>query len=605
MSSQNLKIEEEFCRAFAENNALRLVFEHYNSPHTNGDTIYNDPQFLEIYSDNALLLAIERKLNLGDKLSTNCWNALKMVTRALSIHECLHILYTDFSINIAGDIRCCGSGNKYRILVDIFNIIEDSFIENYGASVYDNIIGYLKFIRMATASRLPNSVKNKIKDKNYINLTDYMDYMCKFVLYSPFMTLENKNPEIENYIAQTKDLFLTGTVQGSCKRRYEYAQKIFDIIQPMIPDDKDILLDDTAYRDKMRTTIICRSSYFTNPPKNVDNDCITRRLFTGLNGEDIPNDHENTTAEILLDFIDYDGDYKRVNRTKTKGDISVVITPKEYGLKNAFRHNDIEIHLTKLAPHTSYKVQYDEIVSQYKSTINTYKARIFDLLQAKAEVRVDKMIFGHGISSKHLGDVKGRFWFKKTYGIDTPPLSVLFLIDGSGSMYGKNIENAKIASVIMYEVLSVNNIEHCFVLHNAYGICPKIGINVLVDFDSDVLSKYNIMTVGCDGDNRDSLALLWAEKYLSDNASNENKVIIIISDGLPAHGYDKYFPPASTRDTAETVSRIINRGIHIAAVALGEKNYAELKEIYPRIVCCSDLKRLPGMLVGVIAKMLE
>ena len=127
----------------------------------------------------------------------------------------------------------------------------------------------------------------------------------------------------------------------------------------------------------------------------------------------------------------------------------------------------------------------------------------------------------------------------------------------------------------------------------------------MVDFDSDVLSKYNIMTVGCDGDNRDSLALLWAEKYLSDNASNENKVIIIISDGLPAHGYDKYFPPASTRDTAETVSRIINRGIHIAAVALGEKNYAELKEIYPRIVCCSDLKRLPGMLVGVIAKMLE
>ena len=65
LSSQNLKIEEEFCRAFAENNALRLVFEHYNSPHTNGDTIYNDPQFLEIYSDNALLLAIERKLKIG------------------------------------------------------------------------------------------------------------------------------------------------------------------------------------------------------------------------------------------------------------------------------------------------------------------------------------------------------------------------------------------------------------------------------------------------------------------------------------------------------------------------------------------------------------
>jgi len=605
---QNLKIEEAFCRTFSENNGLSLVFNHDNSPRTDGKKIFNDPQFLEIYRNIRVLCLTEQYLQIGERLSENCWNALKMVTRALSIHECLHLLFTDFSIMVGSDVKCRKSRNKRIILADIFNIIEDSFIETYGASVYDNILGYLKFIRMATANVNPPMTMDITENRQYKNLRDYMNYMTKFVLFSPFVKLENRNPEIEDYITRTKDLFLTGSVQGSCRQRYEYARKIFDIILPLIPDDNDLWIETMSLQDEVESQIISRrTAIFNNNPKNVDTKRITRRLFNDLEGRPILTDGENINNQILLDLIEFEGDFQRINQANNTADgvVSVLIIPQNYGLKNLFSHKNITIRQNKIGTHYNLKSQYDDIVSQYKSTINTYKTRIFDILQAQTEVRTDKMIFGQGISSKHLGDTKGRFWYKKMPGIDVPPLSVLFLIDGSGSMSGNRIHSAKIASVIMHEVLNFNNIEHCFVEHRAGSEKPEIEVNILVDFNSSVSSKYNIMTMNGDSDNRDSLALLWAEKYLGDNASNENKVIVIISDGQPAHEYDKYYPPVSSQDTAQTVSRIFNRGTHVAAVALGEETYDNLKAIYPRLICCSDLTRLPAMLFGIVAKMLE
>ena len=49
----------------------------------------------------------------------------------------------------------------------------------------------------------------------------------------------------------------------------------------------------------------------------------------------------------------------------------------------------------------------------------------------------------------------------------------------------------------------------------------------------------------------------------------------------------------------------IKRGTDIVAVALDDSNddcYEALKEIYPSVVSCTDLKRLTGQLLGIISK---
>ena len=85
-------------------------------------------------------------------------------------------------------------------------------------------------------------------------------------------------------------------------------------------------------------------------------------------------------------------------------------------------------------------------------------------------------------------------------------------------------------------------------------------------------------------------------------------MILVISDGMPEHCYDEYFPPVSTQDTANAVKKIRKRGTEVIAVSLDDPGsfdcYEALAEIYPHLVACNDLTRLTGQLLGVIAKLL-
>ena len=92
-----------------------------------------------------------------------------------------------------------------------------------------------------------------------------------------------------------------------------------------------------------------------------------------------------------------------------------------------------------------------------------------------------------------------------------------------------------VSCVILHEVLKKQGIEHAIVEHRAHFKDPEIDVNILVDFNARENEKLNIMQLDAGGDNRDGLALYWAEKYINSKTSCDNKLIIVISDGQPAH----------------------------------------------------------------------
>ena len=116
------------------------------------------------------------------------------------------------------------------------------------------------------------------------------------------------------------------------------------------------------------------------------------------------------------------------------------------------------------------------------------------------------------------------------------------------------------------------------------------------------------MQIDAYGDNRDGLALFWAERYMARNTQSDYRLILVLSDGLPAHDADDYYPPASTKDTANAVRKITKRGTDIIGIALDDADcfdcYEQLSEIYPNLVGCNDLNRLTGQILGIIAKLL-
>lgn len=610
LSDKNRKAEELFCRGFSENGKVNLQFDHDNKPRTDGFIIYNDPQFLEIYQNRRILITTEEYFKIPEKLSDNPWNALHIITRALSVHECLHLLYTDMSLSVARDVKCRDSKNKIYAMSVIRNIIEDSFIESYGASVYENVAVYLKLLNMAIALTEDDGDESKVAESAAKNLIDYLNYMTDFVIYSPFKTVSNNNPEIEPYIEKTKDLFIQGTLQTAPKKRYDFTRKIFDIILPLIPDDNEVLLDYLLVSHDSRIHIVRDVPIFgkngTPKPKTPVSP-VTRRLFSDLDGNHIPLS-EDETAQLLLDLIFFERDKVKIDKSDDEVPEIVVSVPDDYKLANIVSHSGIKIVQKRSKSGTRYKDIYDDIIKVHQSTVNTYKSRLYDILKAKTEVVSEKLLFGHGVSSKHFGDLKKRYWYKKEQGEDFPDISFLFLIDGSGSMSGDRIFYSAAACAIMHDVLYVNNITHCVAEHRAKFTKPEVNINILCDFNAPPSQKYNIFNVEASGDNRDALALIWAEKYLSNCTNSDNRIIVIISDGVPCHVYDNYVPPLSVKDTAQNVSRIIHRGTKVIAVALdnGDSHitYDNLRQIYPHLIGCNDLKRLPKMLFDIVAKVI-
>ena len=298
-TERNRLTEESFARAFSESEEVRLFFINEDKAYTDGRNIVVDPAFHDIYKDEECIKKTEEALGWPGLVSATPWNALKMVCRGLTLHESLHILYTNFPGNEfkAPDFfdsktevgKTVTHKNELKTIANISNIIEDAYIEAVGASVYDNIEIYLMFNRIApafakknvesTASEKFKLVKpEEIKDfspseeksekkltaeekklleeylhfleiqKKIQTLIDYLDYMAGFLLF-PMFDHGEPGEDIAGYVEKTKQLFLDGSIQASPDDRYKYCKQIFEIIKPLIPKDEEAELGESLLPD--------------------------------------------------------------------------------------------------------------------------------------------------------------------------------------------------------------------------------------------------------------------------------------------------------------------------------------------------------------------
>lgn len=630
-TEDNRKIEEDFASMLSEKTNLRLFFINENQAYTDGKNIVVDPADDELFCDKIALQKTEEYLGIEPSFSVDEFIALKMITRAQNIHESLHIIYTNFPSDVLKDTR---GNNKFNqmILSSISNVIEDCFIEAAGASEFDNMNLFLAFGRVSRLfSNTPakgtiqrrfeeytgseekqNLSKEELEIQRKISLImELIDYFVTMLLY-PMVKLDEPSENIKEYVEKTKELWIEGSICGDPDKRYEYTDKIFDILEPLIPkiDNKDIekyeyvrtFLSDLVGDEKTHSGKDMSINQFVSKGKKAE---ITRRLFTDLEGKRIDEDFSTQYSYELEKFEEEKKRSIKVASIETK---SWFYTGKD--LKSSAMHDDIKVKIKYPKPDVNMKKAYDNIYNRYKLNINSYNAKFTQLLKGTVDTKESKYNFGNGIESRKLGDIKKRYWYRKMQGIDVPDVAILFLIDGSGSMNGEKNRNAIISSIILHEVLKKQGIEHAIVEHRADYKLPIVKHNILIDFNSRNTDKYNILRLEADGDNRDGLSLLWAEKYLKERSHAENKVIISISDGMPCHGANnyQYYPPVSVKDTYNCVRKIEKDGIEVIGVALEEEIgdttiYDEIKEIYSKTIDVDDIKHLITQLLNLISKL--
>ena len=654
-TERNRLAEEAFARGFAESDDVRLFFINEDKAYTDGKNIVVDPAFHDIYKDTECLDQTEKVLQWPGLVSASPWNALKMVCRGLTLHECLHILYTNFPGNEFKDPDFFereghSHKNELKTISNISNIIEDAYIEAVGASVYDNIEIYLMFNRVAPAfskKDVESTAESKFKidkpleleefeppedneenlseeqkrlleeyvhfleiQKKVQNLIDYLNYMAGFLLF-PMFEHDEPAAEIAEYVDKTKQLYLDGSIQDNPDERYKYSKQIFEIIKPLIPEDDEADLGESLLPGSVagQGTHAGFKNSIGGRERKGRTQAVSTRLFAKLDGS--KKDNPNTGVPDLITAVKgFEKDEKNADDITSYKGYKVEHSGNSVGASAV--HKNIKIIENHPQINLNLRKAYQNIYNQYHLNINSYNSRFLQLLRAQVPVRENKYRFGAGIDSKMMGDMKKRIWFRNTRGNEIPDMSVLLLIDGSGSMAGERRNSAMISSVILHEVLKKQGIQHAIVEHRAHYGEPEIDVNILVDFNAKEEEKLNIMQLDAENNTRDGLALYWAEKYINQKTFCDNKIIIVLSDGQPCHDYDGYFGPVANKDTENAAKKIINRGTDIIAVALDNdcddddisSTYNDLKEIYPHLVQCKDLKRLTGQILNIISRQL-
>ena len=608
-SDYNRHIEEEFARILTERSDIRLFFINEDECFTDGKNIVIDPAFCELFADEEIQKKAEEFLKIDNQISDNPIVALKMCVRAPNIHECLHVIYTVFPGGCVSDPLGTTSFRK-KLLSCISNIIEDAFIEAAGCSEFDNLEHFLLWFRVGIG--LKGHEEQTTAEK--IPLLSFLNYMCNFLLY-PFIKQNAPPADITEYVYKTRQLFIDGAVCGDSSERYVFTQKIFGIVEPLIPEEEpdekllDELMGKLLVGTKTHSIENSTIADFSNKGKNA---VITRRLFTDKEGN--PVELKDLQKKIELEIIrinsDMNGNGIGIGLVKT-----VIISPcSEYDCSNI--HKDIKIEIIKPKINLNLNKAWQNITSKYKLTINSYTNRFSQLLRGTADEIEDRRYFGNGILSKKMADVKKRYWFRTVHGEAVPNVGFLFLIDGSGSMHGERLKGAMETCVILHEVLRANNVPHAIVEHRAIYFKAILEHKLLISFSGKKEERYNLLGLEAKEGTREGLTLYWAEKYLLNECPAETKIIIMISDGVPAHGYKDdqgneklYYPPVSIKDTALAAKKIRRRGTGIVAIALstpGEDDcYGQLKIMYDDVVACTDIGKLTGQLLGVISKCLK
>ena len=651
-NEQTRLTEEHFAQILTEKSNVRLFFINENKCFTDGKNITIDPALRELFVDHNALTNVENHLNLSKKISSDPWLALQMKTRSTNIHESLHIIYTNFSDKFYTNIR---ASNEIRslILANISNIIEDAFIEAAGCSLYDNLEHYLLWNRLAhfycrsdtpvtleqrfeeagikidirdaykkvetdnEANKEDENIKKDEKtllvDENnekFAKLIVYLNYMGSLVLY-PFFKPDEPPKQIAEYVEKTKTIFSNAIFCGNANKRDEYVFQIFDIIEPLIPDDKYLNLPDSikGLFDDLREGANNNTS-INNKPSNGKTVEVTRNLFKNKNNEPVSSDSYKEKLEN--DIKSFLSEKEEINSMPKNEQTTTIYDKSDFDCSNL--HRNIKIEVIKPKINKNLKRAYQNMVNKYQLQINSYSSNISQYLKADIEDIEEKKLFGSGISSKNLSDPKKRYWHRKNIQQGIPNIGFLFLVDGSGSMEGELMGNVMASMVIIHEVFKRTNIQHSIVEHRAIYDELKLIHNILVDFQYRNEEAYNILGLKAEDGTREGFTLYWAEKHLKTNCHTEYKTIIMISDGVPAHtckGTVDYVPPVSIKDSAEAVKKITRRGTPILAIALNnpdddeENCYEKLKMIYPDVIACDDIKNLTGQLLRIISKLFQ
>lgn len=212
------------------------------------------------------------------------------------------------------------------------------------------------------------------------------------------------------------------------------------------------------------------------------------------------------------------------------------------------------------------------------------------------------LMMGRRLEVRALCRNDGKVFSKNALPNEIPHLSVGLLIDESGSMSSADrCTYARAAAIILYDFCESLDIPIMIYGHSTSR--DDVELFSYAEFEGfDNGDKYRLMDIHARGSNRDGAALRFVADQLS-KRSEDVKILILISDGQPAHS--GYSGTAAEEDLRGIKQEYQKKGILFIAAAIGDdKN--NIERIYGNsFLDITDLAQIPIKLTSVIKKHLQ
>nr|WP_300848484.1 hypothetical protein [uncultured Schaedlerella sp.] len=240
---------------------------------------------------------------------------------------------------------------------------------------------------------------------------------------------------------------------------------------------------------------------------------------------------------------------------------------------------------------------------QVRAIMRRMKARLLPVLSCQSPHMERNLFFGSQMNYQALYNPEKRIFcnLEVRKKVNT---AVAMLIDMSGSMLGKRMEQARLCTLCLYEFCKSAGIPILIYGHHTDRVYKRVQnetvyLHSLAEFDSDYKDKYRIAGMKAGGCNRDGAAIAFVGEKLA-KRPEKIKLFFLISDGFP--NATCYNGKKAEEDLLKIKEKLEKKRITMLTVAIGEDKEA-IQRIYQEgFLDISDLEQLPYLLPKQILK---
>ena len=443
-------------------------------------------------------------------------------------------------------------GERYQLMFNIFNVLEDQRIESQMGKMY--LKHASRFNKTTKKLGTLMDMKSLIKD-NPINML----LAIRFQRGDDIKKLKN----YKVYDKALKDVVLTD--------KYG-ALRVLISIRPYI---------DEWIEEKENKIYSAQRNLNEKQKSLLDKDtATTSRTFIENKIENSDSNENDTPENIPEDIRESDDDYRERKYGEQgmppKPDVDKIIEDgKELGkdiVNDIFGKLRNDGETIKLPKNTLFVKRVNELVT-IDQTLAKGMSKLFKRLKMRQKEYIDKIGDEIDIESFVEGLIRGnnmgecRINSKTSYG-----LSIVVSIDGSTSMHGNKINNARNMVATMFE--SVKNLDNVDIKANVWSGTSggMVGITE-INNESDI-NQIGVSVIG--GGYYSTpihMGIEWSGKMLKEMKGNK-KMMIVITDGIPNHFTAGYHIPMESyiKSCKKSIVKTTNITKNIMCIVVEDKN---------------------------------